>query len=846
MSSEEGKNSSLLSNIEDKDRPTFNQETLKKIDSIYDEFLKQAKHHFVLANLEDEIKFLYDSLNTIHKNETQLCFKLLNLKRDHKELSAKYDQALKLASSDQKVKQNLIEDLEKAWNQATLAKSKEKSTMETVKSLKLEISNLSKLVEQGVGLTMGQEYNLREIIKEKERTLADNKLFTEEIEELKSKINELEKVEDESNKVVEEEKFKTAQSNQELLACKLEIQRLNRNLEKSQEEIYQQKRICENKESNIMRLNHTLESIKEDNGKSNQVIKNLQSNLEKVRKECELSIFKQQKLQDEIDKLYLRNDTLQVENGQMYQQLKLKDESIDVHKSENFHMQKLRQSTERKIKQNEHEKNDLIVQRQELEFKLNILNKDFENLEKENENLKIKIETFNIERDRLNNELKKVLIESQKQNDQNKLLKQEIESLTTNFETLKKEYDTLRLSKTKHEEQKLKLNENMNNLCSKFTKANQNLKLKDLRIESYEKQLKIFQSKIADSNKMYESLRNERNQLSKHLNQLKEENSKQKTKIDSLKSQEVKLNKILNEKNQELISIKEFLIKTEQQLENSGLKLDKSELKSKELSLKVVQLESDERRLIEIINQLESREKISKLNYSKLEIERNVLGTQLIRRNDELSLLYEKIKLLEKIISRGKVSYSLMSEELHRTRLKLKTFEKKNLALKNASKKVDVLKQELNLNEKELYIEKAKRKVIENNQNTVFVNIHRWRKLKLCDPSTYDLILKVNFLEKRLIVKSQQIASLHLKFIEKDKLFIELKKFLLRRVMAEEDILIIQKYRENLQNSDIKLKVNILFSLKCLAFKKILKQSCKTIIQSGRSKLIASSKNWIQ
>jgi hypothetical protein len=119
-----------------------------------------------------------------------------------------------------------------------------------------------------------------------------------------------------------------------------------------------------------------------------------------------------------------------------------------------------------------------------------------------------------------------------------------------------------------------------------------------------------------------------------------------------------------------------------------------------------------------------------------------------------------------------------------------------------------------------LYIEKAKRKVIENNQNTVFVNIHRWRKLKLCDPSTYDLILKVNFLEKRLIVKSQQIASLHLKFIEKDKLFIELKKILLRRVMAEEDILIIQKYRENLQNSDIKLKVNILFSLKCLAFKK--------------------------
>lgn len=40
------------------------------------------------------------------------------------------------------------------------AHDKETRAKETIQSLKLEISNLSKLVEQGAGLTMGQEHRL--------------------------------------------------------------------------------------------------------------------------------------------------------------------------------------------------------------------------------------------------------------------------------------------------------------------------------------------------------------------------------------------------------------------------------------------------------------------------------------------------------------------------------------------------------------------------------------------------------------------------------------------------------------------------------------------------------------
>jgi hypothetical protein len=46
-----------------------------------------------------------------------------------------------------------------------------------------------------------------------------------------------------------------------------------------------------------------------------------------------------------------------------------------------------------------------------------------------------------------------------------------------------------------------------------------------------------------------------------------------------------------------------------------------------------------------IINQNEAARKKLKEEYELVVSERDILGTQLIRRNDELALLYEKLKI---------------------------------------------------------------------------------------------------------------------------------------------------------------------------------------------------------
>ena len=61
------------------------------------------------------------------------------------------------------------------------------------------------------------------------------------------------------------------------------------------------------------------------------------------------------------------------------------------------------------------------------------------------------------------------------------------------------------------------------------------------------------------------------------------------------------------------------------------------------------------------------------------------------------------------------------------------------------------------------------------------LNVHRWRKLEGSDPTTYELIRKVQMLQKRLISKTEEVVEKDLAIQEKEKLYCELKQILARQ-----------------------------------------------------------------
>lgn len=81
---------------------------------------------------------------------------------------------------------------------------KEQSAKETIQSLKLEIANLTKLVEQGAGLTSGQENNVNELMKNKDELTAERDKLLDELVKLRNQLEEAQQSQVELEKKTED------------------------------------------------------------------------------------------------------------------------------------------------------------------------------------------------------------------------------------------------------------------------------------------------------------------------------------------------------------------------------------------------------------------------------------------------------------------------------------------------------------------------------------------------------------------------------------------------------------------------------------------------------------------
>merc|ERR1719327_2473599 len=100
-----------------------------------------------------------------------------------------------------------------------------------------------------------------------------------------------------------------------------------------------------------------------------------------------------------------------------------------------------------------------------------------------------------------------------------------------------------------------------------------------------------------------------------------------------------------------------------------------------------------------------TRRSSQKRRYEEIISERDILGTQLIRRNDELALLYEKIKIQQRTLQGGEIAYKQRLEE------------SRALAIRTAGLQRELLRERTKV--------KALSEELENP-----MNVHRWRKLE--------------------------------------------------------------------------------------------------------------------
>ena len=187
--------------------------------------------------------------------------------------------------------------------------------------------------------------------------------------------------------------------------------------------------------------------------------------------------------------------------------------------------------------------------------------------------------------------------------------------------------------------------------------------------------------------------------------------------------------------------------------------------------------DNDISRLKYVISEAESEKLKQKKDYEMVINERDILGTQLIKRDEELALLYEKIKIQKSTLKKGENYYQEKIADIENL---VETIRKTKRELKDAEMETECipdLKREIYLLQKELLEQQQKVKFLSDELQKP-LNVHRWRKLESTDVETYELIQKIQSLQKRLIAKTEEVSEKDVLIQEKEKLYIELKNIL--------------------------------------------------------------------
>lgn len=733
-----------------------------------------------LERFRQEYDKLHNSLKKAHENEKRLIKKCRELNAEIVANAAKIQTALRLSLQDQNSITLLKKEIDKAWKMVDGAQEKEKRARETIQRLKGEISNLSRLVDQGAGLSIGQENAVNELLKVKED-------LTKELETANATIES-------NNKRLSELMHKNHQVEEKKTDLEKEISGLKDKVSKANVEAQREQRIAARLQQEMLTIKAVNDDRKrvltEKEGQLKEVQEryaDLQAQLDRTAKD----LSRYQQLAEELRLKNLELDKLIAEKLAQNDALKADKEelkvSLEEHKYKLEETRALLKSEEKANKRLLKDKEQLISKKEEAEqYKswlkgeikevmktVDAQRKDADTDEKVIKDLQAQIKRLNasLHVSAEKNQMQLTVVEDHQA--MRSTLEQEIQAHKSEEQKLRK--DNYKLEKARE-----KANVEKSQMHSKLQETLETLKLKDMEIGELNKTIQEERNKLKLQQNMYEQVRSDRNQFSKQQVQAEDEIAEMKRKFKIMTHQIDQLKEEIQTKNVALINV-DFAFKRLQ----DDMKVSKRKLnKRKELLAQAEQMltsqDTEIKNLRRTLAEAEAAQQQQKRVYDDVVQERDILGTQLIRRNDELALLYEKIRIQQSTLQKGEVQYRQRIQDLRNLRNEQNNL-KRMLQIRNQEvANIEALKNEVYHVQRELLQERIKVKALsEELENPM--NVHRWRKLEGSDPKAYELIQKIQTLQKRLIQKTEQVVEKDLLLQEKEKLYVELKNLLARQ-----------------------------------------------------------------
>lgn len=791
-------------NRDKKDKQISEDSAFEALENDFQAVLNELAGDKSLEKFKAEYEKLHRVLKKSYENEKRLMSKCRELNAEIVTNSAKVATALKLSQEDQTTISSLKKEIEKAWKMVDSAYEKEQKAKETIQVLKEEINNLTKLVHQGSGLPMGPEDGVNDLMKAKDELTKERDQLLAEVVQLRQKMVEASSRQQEVDAAKEEADQIISQYQQEIQMRQNEASRDIRRKEKLERELKQVQGDLDSKQTEIKSLQQYMLKNKEELQKNEQQLKEQKILNERVSKELEQFQLKNSKLQQENEGHSIANEQLIQENQQRALELKTKEEEVSVMRQEIGKLSKLREAIQRKYRLLEDQKIDVEHQRETLKNQITGLERGLDTAKRHAELDRKAIEELVRERDILNKNMIKATSATQKQLNLVKLHEQSKKNLEEEINSFKEEAQKQRNIIYQLEKERDRYINEASDLTQKVLQHMEDIKVREMQIFDHKKKIAEAETKLKQQQNLYEAVRSDRNLYSKNLIEAQDEITEMKRKLKIMNHQVDQLKEEITSKEAALVKV--HLDHQRIEKEKDALKAELQKMKHQSLETKqfIENQEAEERKLLKIISEADTERLRQKKELDQVISERDILGTQLVRRNDELALLYEKIKIQQSILNKGESQYRQRVEDIRLLKLEIKKLRREKGILFKSAANVEELRREVYHMQRELMKERTRCRALEEEMENP-MNVHRWRKLEASDPSTYELIQKIHMLQKRLIGKTEEVVEKELLLQEKEKLYVELKHILARQPgpeAAEQ----LQIYQQTLREKTKQLK----------------------------------------
>ncbi|XP_066582419.1 cilia- and flagella-associated protein 58-like [Prorops nasuta] len=342
-----------------------------------------------------------------------------------------------------------------------------------------------------------------------------------------------------------------------------------------------------------------------------------------------------------------------------------------------------------------------------------------------------------------------------------KLFEQTKRTLEKELNTQAQQYNELKLQLQITERERDKCNLKAQALLRQIDGYIGQLKLKNVEIVDYKKRLTEAEAKCRQLQNMLKVANVERSSYTKSI-VLAQDKNRDLEKTNILIDHQVEQLKEECANNEIKTTKLEFLL-SKVEKENEAIKSELQSAKDEIVAQRQQygDLLKEKKQLHQTIRQIKDDiNKKQKDNYDIMN-ERDILGTQLVRRNDELSLQDDRIKILTGTVQCGEKEYGKRLNDIKLLKSEVKALRReKALLVKSLLNNADLRQEILHLN-RDLTDERLRVMALEEEVQTP-LNIHRWRILQESHLSKFDPSQKIRLLEKRILQQSR-------KLIEQDK-----------------------------------------------------------------------------